>query len=112
MFEESNQIISRCPLCNANYRMDDAQVVETSDESSMVYVECPRCRSSIVALVAMSGMGMVSLGMVTDMNREDVERFHAAAGMSSNELLDIIQVLKRKDRSVVQALTKGARQYH
>lgn len=92
--------------------MDDAQVVETAEDSSMVYVECPRCGSSIVALVAMSGMGMISLGMVTDMNRDDVERFHTSSGMSSNELLDIIQVLKRKDRSVVQALMKGARQYH
>lgn len=105
MFEETNQIISRCPLCNAVYRMEDAQVIETSDDSSMVYVECARCKSSIVAVVAMSGMGMVSLGMVTDMTREDVEMFRATPSMSSNELLEMIQLLQRKDRSVVQELT-------
>lgn len=107
MFEETNQIISRCPLCNASYRMEDAQVVETTDESSMVYVECSRCKSSIVAVVAMSGMGMVSLGMVTDMNREDVERFRASPSMTGNELLEMIQLLQRKDRTVVRELKSG-----
>lgn len=105
MFEENGHIISRCPLCNATYRMEDAQVIETTDESSMVYVECSRCKSSIVAVVAMSGMGMVSLGMVTDMTREDVERFRASPSMSGNELLEMIQLLQRKDRTVVRALT-------
>jgi hypothetical protein len=87
--------------------MEDAQVAETTEDSSMVYVECGRCKSSIVAVVAMSGMGMVSLGMVTDMNREDVERFRAAPIMSGNELLEMIQLLQRKDRTVVRELTSG-----
>lgn len=106
MFEEANQLISRCPLCNAGYRVEDAQVIETSDDSSTVYVECPRCKSSIMAVVAMSGMGMISLGMVTDMTREDIEKFRMAPGMSGNELLEMIQLLKRQDRSVVRELTK------
>ncbi len=107
MFEEAGHIVSRCPLCNASYRMEDAQVVETNEDSSMVYVECARCKSSIVAVVAMSGMGMVSLGMVTDMTREDVERFRAAPSMSGNELLEMIQLLQRQDRTVVRALMSG-----
>lgn len=107
MLDEGNHIISRCPLCNAGYRMEDAQMVEATDDSSMVYVECPRCKSSIVAVVAMSGMGMVSLGMVTDMTREDVERFRMAPSVSSNELLEMIQLLKRSDRTVVRELTRG-----
>jgi hypothetical protein len=109
MLEDANHIVSRCPLCNAVYRMEDAQVIETSDDSSMVYVECGRCKSSIVAVVAMSGMGMVSLGMVTDMTREDVERFHTSPSMSSNELLEMIQLLQRKDRTVVRELVSGPR---
>jgi len=105
MFEESNQFISRCPLCNSGYRMEDAQVIEASEDSSTVYVECPNCKSSIMAVVAMSGMGMISLGMVTDMTKEDIERFRLAPSMSGNELLEMIQLLKRKDRTVVRELT-------
>ena len=106
MFEDTNQLISRCPLCNAGYRMEDAQIIEASDESSSVYVECPRCKSSIMAVVAMSGMGMISLGMVTDMTREDIDKFRLSPSVSGNELLEMIQLLKRQDRSVVRELTK------
>ncbi len=105
MFEEaSNQFVSRCPLCNAGYRMEDAYQLESTDDASMIYIECSRCKSSIVAVVAMSGVGVVSLGMVTDMTREDVERFRASPSMNSNELLEMIQLLQRKDQSVIKEL--------
>lgn len=105
MFEEpSTQFVSRCPLCNAGCRMEDAYTIESTDDASMIYTECPRCKSSIVAVVAMSGVGIVSLGMVTDMTKEDVERFRTAPSMSSNELLEMIQLLQRKDGSVVREL--------
>lgn len=105
MFEEqSNQFVSRCPLCNAGYRMGDAYTLESAEDASMIYIECARCKSSIVAVVAMSGVGIVSFGMVTDMTREDVERLRATSSMNSNELLEMIQLLQRKDRSVVREL--------
>lgn len=102
--EPGNQFVSRCPLCNAGCRMEDAYTIESTDDASMIYTECPRCKSSIVAVVAMSGVGIVSLGMVTDMTKEDVEQFRTAPSMSSNELLEIIQLLQRKDGSVVREL--------
>lgn len=85
--------------------MEDAYTLESTDDASMIYIECARCKSSIVAVVAMSGMGVISLGMVTDMTREDVERFRSAPSMNSNELLEMIQLLKRGDRSVVRELS-------
>lgn len=85
--------------------MEDAYTIESTEDTSMIYTECPRCKSSIVAVVAMSGVGIVSLGMVTDMTREDVERFRVAPSMSSNELLEMIQLLQRKDGSVVRELS-------
>lgn len=106
MFEEAyGQFVSRCPLCNAGYRMEDAYTIESTPEASTIFIECARCKSSIVAIVAMSGMGIVSLGMVTDMTREDIEHFRASPSITSNELLEMIQLLKRKDHSVVRELS-------
>lgn len=107
MFEEPyGQFVSRCPLCNAGYRMEDALTLESTEEASMIFIECARCKSSIVAVVAMSGVGIVSLGMVTDMTKDDIERFRNAPSMGSNELLEMIQLLQRKDRTVVRELTR------
>ena len=87
--------------------MEDAYTLESTDEASMIFIECARCKSSIVAVVAMSGMGIVSLGMVTDMTKEDIERFRSAPSMNSNELLELIQLLQRKDRTVVRELVRA-----
>jgi len=107
MFEDQvNQFVSRCPLCNAVYRMEDASTVDSMDDASMMYVECARCKSAIVSVIAMSGMGMISFGMVTDMTRDDLERFRAATSMSSDELLEMIQLLQRRDRTVVRELVR------
>jgi DNA-directed RNA polymerase subunit RPC12/RpoP len=105
LFDEVLHMSYRCPLCGARYSMQEAQEIEGREDSTMVYIECARCGSSIVALVAMSGVGVVALGLVTDMTQEDVERFRRARPISSDDLLDVVAALKEKPNRVIHTLT-------
>ncbi len=105
-FDENMHFVSRCPFCSAEYDLDGAKVIGEQDDSTVVYVTCSECESSIVAVVAMSGLGIVSLGLVTDMTAEDTKKFFGEQRITSNELLRIYELLEGNDKNAVQALTQ------
>ncbi len=105
-FDENMHFVSRCPFCSAEYDLDGAKVIGEQEDSTVVYVTCSECESSIVAVVAMSGLGIVSLGLVTDMTSEDTSRFFAGKRITSDELLNIYEILEGSEKNAVKALTQ------
>lgn len=105
-FDENMHFVSRCPFCSAEYDLDGAKVIGEESDATVVYVTCSECESSIVAVVAMSGLGIVSLGLVTDMTAEDTKRFFGSKGISSDELLSIYELLEQNQKNAVKELTQ------
>lgn len=103
-FDNNQHFVSRCPFCSAEYDLDGAKVIGEEDESTMVYVACTECESSIVAIVAMSGLGIVSLGLVTDMTEDDTKRLIEGERLSGDDLLQVYELLK-DDATAVRGLT-------
>lgn len=106
-FDDNMQFVSKCPFCSAEYDLNGAQVIGEEEDSTVVYVTCSECESSIVAVVAMSGLGIVSLGLVTDMTAEDTKRFFAGQGISSDELLSIYELMHNNPKGALKSLTKS-----
>ncbi|MEX2054879.1 MAG: hypothetical protein WD972_01740 [Candidatus Andersenbacteria bacterium] len=104
-FDNNQHLICRCPFCSAEYDLDGAKVIGEEEESTMVYVTCSECESSIIAIVAMSGLGIVSLGLVTDMTEDDTKRFVDSKGVTSNELLSIYELLEKNNSTAIKTLT-------
>lgn len=103
-FDDSMHFVSRCPFCSAEYDLDGAQVIGEQEDATVVYVTCSKCESSIVAMVAMTGLGIVSLGLVTDMSEEDTKLFFKSQPVSSDEMLAMYESLKN-NKDVVRSLT-------
>lgn len=106
-FDNNQHFVSRCPFCSAEYDLDGAKVIGEEDDSTMVYVTCSECGSSIIAIVAMSGLGIVSLGLVTDMSDEDTKRFAEAQPLSSDDLLNVYELMEKSPVNAVKALTRS-----
>ena len=104
-FDDNMHFVSRCPFCSAEYDLDGAKVIGEQDDATVVYVTCSKCESSIVAMVAMTGLGIVSLGLVTDMTEADTRKFFDTASVTSDDLLHIYQVLK-EDKAAVKSLKR------
>jgi hypothetical protein len=104
-FDNNQHFLCRCPFCSAEYDLDGAKVIGEEEDSTMVYVTCSDCESSIIAIVAMSGLGIVSLGLVTDMTETDTKRFVDSTSLNSNELLGLYELLEKNAPEAVAALT-------
>lgn len=104
-FDENIHLVTRCPFCSAEYDLDGAQVIGEENDATMVYITCSECESSIVAIVAMSGLGIVSLGLVTDMTVEDTKRFMHAKQLTSDEFIEVYELLEKNQHQALKKLT-------
>jgi len=109
VFDDNMQLVTRCPFCSAEYDLDGAEVIGEENDATMVYITCSECESSIVAIVAMSGLGIVSLGLVTDMTAEDTKRFMKEERVSSDEFLEMYEQLSKNKQNIVKQLTSSKR---
>lgn len=99
-FDNNQHFVSRCPFCSSEYDLDGSKVIAEEADSTMVYVTCTDCESSIIAIVAMSGLGIVSLGLVTDMTEADTKRLMKEGAVSSNDLLHLYEMLHKRTPSM------------
>ena len=87
-WREALKIISRCPICSEAYHTEEARLFAKNETASLVHITCQRCRSSFVAMIIMLGQGLSSVGMVTDLNYQDVERLHKAEPLTVDEMIE------------------------
>lgn len=104
--DDNINFVTRCPFCAAEYDLDGAKVVGEEQDSTIVYVTCSDCGSSIIAIVALSGLGVVCLGLVTDMTEEDTKRLIKSPGLTSDELLAVYELMKSNHPDTVKSLTR------
>ncbi len=90
---ESIRVVSYCPVCNTPYNPLSAKILDEKEDAHLLHIQCKKCGSSIVALVLASGLGISSIGLLTDLTDDDAIRFKKGFRISANDILDIYESL-------------------
>lgn len=91
---EGLKLISYCPLCNTQYNPLTAKILEEREDAHLIHIECRRCASSIVALILTGGIGISSVGLITDLTSNDVLKFKDVPDLSADDVISLHEVLK------------------
>ncbi|MBU1164954.1 hypothetical protein KKA15_05360 [Patescibacteria group bacterium] len=101
-FDESIKIISFCPVCNAKYNPVEAKVLEEKEEAHLLHITCKKCQSNVVALILTSNLGISSMGIVTDLNSEDVLKFKSSKAVDADDVINIYKILQTKSKILLE----------
>ncbi|MEI6627143.1 MAG: hypothetical protein WCL61_00970 [bacterium] len=75
-FSEDNlKAVAFCPVCHNRYNPMEAKIIDETDSSHLLHVKCHNCHSAILALISVSGVGISSFGLVTDLDVQEIRRF-------------------------------------
>lgn len=94
LFNESIKLLAQCPICRKQYAQSNAKIVNEVEDAYLLHVRCSRCSSSVLALIFMSGMGITSMGMLTDLNSCDLNKFREWENISKDEVLEMYKHMK------------------
>lgn len=96
-FDEGVKLISYCPLCEMSYNPQEAKVLGEKEDSHLLHIQCGNCSNAIIALVLISSVGVSSVGLVTDLGFNEVNRFKEAPAVSTDDVIEMHHLLKDED---------------
>ena len=89
------KFLGNCPICNKKFSASRASEIDKIDAVYTLYVECQKCGSSVVLGVMKDMPGVVTtIGMLTDMKREDVDRIGSLPPITHDDVLKIHKYFK------------------
>lgn len=94
LFKESIKMLAQCPVCKKQYAQSNAKIVHEVDDAYLLHVCCSGCNSSVLALIFASGIGITSMGMLTDLNGCDLNKFKQWSSISQDEVLEMYKQMK------------------
>jgi hypothetical protein len=97
-FDEGIKLISYCPLCESSYNPSSAQVLGEKDDSHLLHIRCGQCSNAIIALVLISTAGISSVGLVTDLAFDEVNRFKSEASVSTDDVIEMHHLLQNEEQ--------------
>ncbi len=95
-FDEGVKLISYCPLCESSYNPQQARVLGEKEDSHLLHIQCGNCANAIIALVLISSAGVSSVGLVTDLVFDEVNRFKQAAMVSTDDVIETHHLLQNE----------------
>ncbi|MBI5405237.1 MAG: hypothetical protein HY976_03345 [Candidatus Kerfeldbacteria bacterium] len=87
------RVLTACPFCNTSYSIRAAQVLAQKDDGHVVHIECRACGGSIVALILAGGVGVQSVGVVTDLTRDEVETYSRHQPVTQDDVINMHRVI-------------------
>lgn len=96
-FDEEVKMAAYCPLCDADLNPVQAKIVEGKDDLHLVHIQCNKCKGFILALVLRTANGLTSIGLITDLNFNDVYKFKNSDRLSADEIIKLHKYFNKKN---------------
>jgi len=72
-------------------------MLEEKDGAHLIHVTCHKCSSSIVAVIITGGIGVSSIGLITDLTSQDVMQFKKHIPISEDDVIEAYQIINKGD---------------
>ncbi len=84
----------RCSVCNHKHEPAKALLLEEQDEQTTFHLTCASCGVSTVVFVSTGQFGVVSMGILTDLESSEAGGVFGNEPVSSDQVLDIHDFFK------------------
>jgi hypothetical protein len=95
-FGHGVKIVSYCPLCETQYNVKHAKIIEERDDAQLLHITCSKCQSSVLALILMNPMGISSMGLISDLTSSEVGKFRKEKIIETDEVIDFHRRLEKE----------------
>ena len=92
-FQEGLRLMARCPLCQTRYQSSLVKVIAEKEDAYLVHVLCAKCRGAVIALVFANFFGVTSVGVLTDLESDEVLLAQQRA-VDADDVLDLYRLLR------------------
>lgn len=92
-WKKTLRFITHCPVCKAEYKSEAAQFLGNQAEARFVHFNCSHCQSNFMAMVMMISKGISTVGMITDLTFQDMQKLYQLQPLTIDELIEARQFI-------------------
>ncbi len=70
-------------------------LLNQEDKRTTLHITCESCHTSSLVYVSMSPVGVVSMGVLTDLEQSEAKRFFTGKPLSEDDVLEVHHLLKQ-----------------
>ena len=96
--------VMRCPLCDKVYQQANIVMFEEQGGRATFHMTCRQCMTSAILFSAAGKFGVVSVGMMTDLDRMEASRILARDAVSADHVIDMHAQLRKHNGTVKELL--------
>ena len=85
---------ANCPVCNSKYAAGEMTVLESGQKRNALHFTCKNCKVSSLFFITENNIGMVGVGVLTDMSKSEVGIFFRKEAVSVDNVLEVHDFLK------------------
>ena len=98
------KVMKQCPSCAKEYVHAGIVVLEDGPDTQLLHLTCDACMNSVLVIIVTSQLGISSVGMLTDLNAEDVTRLRYRQPISQDDVLHFHDVIQNKQKDFIYYL--------
>ncbi|MBD3244427.1 MAG: hypothetical protein GF335_00340 [Candidatus Moranbacteria bacterium] len=87
-----------CPNCNKKYSKAKVNVLNNQEGNIIVHITCPNCLSSVISSISLAGPKITALGMLTDVDKNDLNLFYKKEMVTYDDVIDMHETLEKEGR--------------
>jgi len=85
-----------CPSCGVKYSGAHANIVSSDKNSIVVHVTCPKCETSILSNVSFGSLGVMAVGMLTDLGEDEFHLLSEKTPITVDEVIEMHEYIEKK----------------
>ncbi len=93
-FQALQKMLAKCPFCKSDQGKYTTSSVGTNQSAELVFIRCQACQTAMVTLLVSAGSMVSSIGLLTDLTVEDMDRLSNNQTISADEVMDWHNQLK------------------
>lgn len=86
--------LAKCPICSKKYGQNKILLLEDESNRTTLHVTCENCKVSSLVFISSGKLGVVSLGMLTDLTREEARIIFKEEAISTDQVIEVHEYLK------------------
>lgn len=90
------QIPETCPNCSHKFNKAEASIIGNKRDSVLIHITCPNCKISVISSISLSNSGIMTVGMLTDLNKEDLSMLKSNNTITVDDVIDIHEYIEEK----------------
>ncbi len=94
--EQSEPIVGVCPSCQNTVMHTAEQLLRSRGTMTLAYGLCASCRTPVFTLMVGHGVVHTSVGVCTDLQRAEIEKFWSTSSPTENDILSLHERLNEK----------------